>query len=136
MKQKLAFKIILRTKYFRLGYGIGSFLGGLFRCVLPLIKKGSIAAGKEILTQTSNFIDDVQHNKSVKHALKQRASETVSNLKRRAMNSMSGNGYIASKKLKSSHLLKSQRVAQTKIKLNRNRIKKPKKEKKTDIFSE
>lgn len=101
-----------------------------------MIKKGSIAAGKEILTQTSHFIDDVKQNKPAKQALKQRASETVSNLKRRAMNSMSGNGYISSKKIKTNHLLKSRREVQTQNNTIRKRKTKSKKKKLIDIFSE
>lgn len=111
------------------GYGIGSFLGGLFRSALPLLRKGSIAIGKELLTAGTNFIDDVQQNKSPKEALKQRSKETLSNLKIKAINTMKGNGYIGRDKLKNTHSTKVRRRVQSQNKILKN------KSKKIDIFS-
>lgn len=111
------------------GYGVGSFLGGLFRAALPLLKKGSLAVGKELLTAGTNFIGDVQSNKSAKESIKHRAGETVANLKKRALNTMSGDGYIGRNNLKNVHSKKKRRCVQVQ---NKN-IKK--KSKKVDIFS-
>lgn len=73
------------------GYGIGSFLGGLFRGVLPLLKRGGVAVGKEILNAGTNFITDLQNNMNPRDALNMRARETIENLKRKALY---GEGFI------------------------------------------
>ncbi|XP_065224228.1 uncharacterized protein LOC135848277 [Planococcus citri] len=41
------------------GHGIGSFLGGLFRGALPLLKSGARAVGKELLQCGINVLDDL-----------------------------------------------------------------------------
>lgn len=76
------------------GHGIGSFLGGLFRRVLPLlrkgvplIKKGAKAIGKEALRAGVNVATD---------ALKRRAEDKIDAL-------MSGSGYNTGKIARKSH---------------------------------
>lgn len=53
------------------GSGIGSYLGGLIRRLLPILRKGTIALGKEVINNGSKFImdlgDDVNLNKKVMH---------------------------------------------------------------------
>lgn len=63
------------------GYGVGSFLGGLFKSVLPILKRGGVAIGKEVLKNGTNFINDVENNANARTALTKRAKETVDNLK-------------------------------------------------------
>ena len=41
------------------GHGIGSFLGGLFRRVLPLLSRGAKAVGKETLRAGVNMAGDI-----------------------------------------------------------------------------
>lgn len=41
------------------GHGIGSFLGGLFRTITPLLKSGARAVGKEALKTGMNVLGDV-----------------------------------------------------------------------------
>lgn len=52
------------------GHGIGSFLGGLFRCVFPLLKSGSSALGNEILKSGANIISDISRNEPVEMVIK------------------------------------------------------------------
>lgn len=79
------------------GHGIGSFLGGLFRKVLPYLTKGVRAVGKEALRTGINVIEDVENNTPFKVALGNRLKESRGNLKRKAeekINSlMKGSGY-------------------------------------------
>ena len=75
------------------GYGVGSFLGGLFRHIVPLLKRGSIALGKEVLRSSADVVDDItENNLSLKDAVKKRGNEAVKNLKRKAVAKMSGAG--------------------------------------------
>lgn len=84
------------------GHGIGSFLGGLFRRVLPFLSKGARAVGKEALRAGINVIEDVENNTPWKEAIKTRLKESRRNLKRKATekisNLMRGSGYKASAK--------------------------------------
>ena len=81
------------------GHGIGSFLGSLYRAVLPLFKSGIKAIGKETLRSGFNILDDVSNkNVNFREALRNRSNETADNLKRKAMDKidrmmMSGSGY-------------------------------------------
>lgn len=124
------------------GYGIGSFLGGLFRSVLPLLKRGGVALGKEVLNSGANFIRDVENNVSARQAFNTRSRETLENLKRKAMY---GEGYKTGRKHKKRQLTPAIRVVKSKPKKRKIvRKKKPvlKKKKKStkrkkvaDIFS-
>src|ERR1700709_2830579 len=66
------------------GYGIGSFLGGLFRTVYPLLKKGTIALGSELLKTGASCISDMSRNEDPQQVFKKRGKEAVQNLSRRA----------------------------------------------------
>ena len=78
-------------------HGIGSFLGGLFRRVLPYLARGARAVGKEALRAGVNIIEDVENNTPLKEAIKSRFVESRSNLKRKAKEKigslMTGTGY-------------------------------------------
>lgn len=80
------------------GHGIGSFLGGLFRSVLPLLKRGAKAIGKEALRTGLHVIEDVSGNHvPFKDSLRKRVAESGENLKRKADEKiallMNGSGY-------------------------------------------
>lgn len=116
------------------GAGIGSFLSGLFRTLLPILKRGSIAVGKEILNSGTNFINDVSHNANPRTAFNTRAQEAITTLKRKAMH---GEGYKAAKTNRKRQLSATTQSVDTKL---RKITKKPTKGKKkstlsTDIFS-
>lgn len=134
------------------GHGIGSFLGGLFKTVLPILKRGGAAVGREVLKNGTNFLNDVQNNVNPQTALKNRARETVDNLKRKLMY---GEGFIGGhltkkrqlgvkpravkikknikkKKVKRNNKVKSKKVVKRKKKSGK---KKKYKKKNADIFS-
>lgn len=76
------------------GQGIGSFLGGLFRCVFPLLKSGSSAIGSEILKSGANIISDISRSESPNVALKKRGKEAINNLSSLMGEKMFGRGYM------------------------------------------
>ncbi|KAG8236360.1 hypothetical protein J437_LFUL016580 [Ladona fulva] len=68
-------EVFIETNYQK-GSGIGSFLGGLFRTVLPLFKSGARILGKESVRMGANVLGDVMHGKEpVKTILRRRAQE-------------------------------------------------------------
>lgn len=75
------------------GYGIGSFLGGLFRSVYPLLKKGSFALGSELLKTGASCLGDISRSEDPQEVFKKRGKEVVNNLSRRATDHMFGSGY-------------------------------------------
>lgn len=86
------------------GHGIGSFLGGLFRRVLPLLSKGAKAIGKEAIRSGMHIASDViDKDISLKEAFNARVRDSTKNLKRKAeekLNSImegSGSGYKIAK---------------------------------------
>jgi len=62
-------RVFVGSTYQR-GHGIGSFLGGLFRKILPYLGKGARAIGKEALRAGINVIEDVENNPPLKEAMK------------------------------------------------------------------
>ena len=89
-------RVFVGSPYQR-GHGIGSFLGGLFRKVLPFLSKGVRAVGKEALRAGINVIEDIENNTPFKEAVKSRFKESSGNLKRKAKEKitslMTGTGY-------------------------------------------
>lgn len=120
------------------GYGIGSFLGGLFRTALPLLRRGGIAVTKELLSGGTNFLNDIENNISPRSAFNNRASETVSNLKRKVMH---GEGFIPIGRAKKRHLGSVRRAVKTKRRVVKKKPKSQKKKKRVskkknyDIFN-
>lgn len=64
------------------------------RMVFPLIRSGGKAVGRELLNTTANILSDVggDDDVSFKTTLKSRGQEGFNNLKRKAVNKMSGGG--------------------------------------------
>lgn len=91
------------------GHGIGAFLGGLFRRILPFFGSAARAVGKEALNAGLNVMGDVVTNRvPIKEALENRLTESGLNLKRKAkekINSMMGSGYKKKRGRRSSHKL-------------------------------
>lgn len=59
-----------------------------------------MALGREIISCGSNVITDMEQDIPVKTAIKQRGAQTLSNLKRKVLNNMTGNGYNGIKRVK------------------------------------
>lgn len=94
------------------GHGIGSFLGGLFRRIIPLLKQGARTVGKEALRSGVNVANDIlDKGMQPREAFKTRLRESGVNLKRKAEekinNLMHGSGYKATKMRKLLHSLGS-----------------------------
>lgn len=75
------------------GSGIGSFLGGLFRSILPILKRSTAVVGAELLKSGANVITDLSHNEPPEAIIKKRGKETINNLSRIAGDHMFGSGY-------------------------------------------
>lgn len=84
------------------GHGIGSFLGGLFRSVLPLLSSGFRTVGKETLDAGIGLLSDMVNSRPMESSIKSRLKEASNNLKRKADEKidslMSGSGYKMSVK--------------------------------------
>ena len=83
---------------FQKGHGIGSWLGGLFRTVLPLLKSGATAVGKEAARAGAHVLADVVSGDHIADSAKRHAGEAVQNLKRKAASAMSGSGRAIKRK--------------------------------------
>lgn len=70
------------------GHGIGSFLGGLFRSVMPIIKSSASAVGKEALRSGVGFLGDVVKTGDARQAANTHLKEFTTGLKRRADNKL------------------------------------------------
>lgn len=124
-----------------LGYGIGSFFGGLFKHVLPLLKSTGVYLGRELVQGASSLLDTVEGKnmgepstarKGLKAILGSiNKSDTVSKIsgegyksasgvKRRAQSRKGKSAVSKAKKRKSkSRKRKSQTKAATRQKLKR-----------------
>ena len=90
------------------GHGIGSFLGGLFRSVMPILKSGATAVGKEALRSGVGFLGDVVTKGDARTAANTHLKEFTSGLKRRADGKLErvlqGRGAVAYKKRRVSRV--------------------------------
>lgn len=114
------------------GHGIGSFLGGLFRSVLPLLSSGAKAVGKEALHTGVGILSDMIKSQPLEESVKQRLKMASANLKRKADSKvdslMSGSGYKL-KRLTQRPIIASKTSQRrgTKNKINKRKV--------NDIFS-
>ncbi|KAG8235575.1 hypothetical protein J437_LFUL013125 [Ladona fulva] len=92
---------VYRGVSYQKGNGIGSFLGGLFRSVLPLFKSGAKALGRQAIRTGMDVIGDLTTGQEpVKAVLRRRFEEAGENLKTKAVNKiarLSGDGYTLKK---------------------------------------
>lgn len=113
------------------GNGIGSFLGGLFRSVLPLLTSGARVVGKEALNAGIGLLSDIASARPLKQSLQSRLKDVNSNLKRKADEKidslMSGSGYKNRRPFK--------KLAIRSKASKRKGVKKVRKENTKDIFS-
>ena len=80
------------------GSGIGSFIGAIFRKIVPYLSRGAKAVGKEAVRAGLNVLDDVAtEGVSFKDSINTRLRESGKNLKRKAEKKVSemmkGHGY-------------------------------------------
>lgn len=125
------------------GAGIGSFLGGLFRRILPVLRKGTVVVGREVINSGTNFIDDLRNNVTPQDAMKKRSKEAVVNLVKKAMNGGGYKGCKTTRKRQSTTTIQTSNTKRGKItKAKKPAVKKSKekavkkvKRKPEDIFS-
>lgn len=105
--------------------GIGSFLGGLFRAVWPIIKSGASTVGKETLKTAANILTDVSEQKNLKQAVSNRTKEGVTHLTKKFVNKMNGNGIKSATRTTGKRKRKqSSVITQTREKQSQNKKKK------------
>ena len=91
-------RIYIGAPYQRGHGGIGSFLAGIFRRVLPIFSRGAKAVGKEGMRAAMNIMSDVTtQNTPIRESFRTRLRESGDNLKRKAEEKldklMEGSGY-------------------------------------------
>ena len=62
------------------GHGFGNILGALARSAAPLLKRGALAVGKQLLKTGGRVLSDVSKGNKLKSSLKRRAKESVGEL--------------------------------------------------------
>ena len=97
------------------GSGIGSFLGGVYRYVIPFLKSSAKTVGKEALSTGLNIVSDIASCKEPQDAVRSRLRESIRNLKRKADDKfercMNGEGYQAKRRALPNNFLKTFGVA-------------------------
>lgn len=74
------------------GHGLGSFLGGLFRSVLPFLSSSARILGKEALTAGGNVLSDIAQGRQPMESVKRAAAEAGKHMVERLSSSMGGSG--------------------------------------------
>lgn len=95
------------------GYGIGSWLGGLFRTVIPFLRSGAAVVGREAARAGSHVLADVASGDNFADSFRSHAKQAVTNLKRKAAAEMSGNGIKRRKTRKRGQSTRRVRAAKT-----------------------
>lgn len=108
----------------------------MFRAVLPIMKKSSIALGEELIKSGRNVIKDVWKTGDLKTAQKQRGRQFVTNISNRVSDHMFGSGYsnvvgVRRKQLKRTTKRKKTRKAVKRTAKKRKTVKRKPKSKKT-----
>lgn len=100
------------------GAGIGSFLKGIFRQVLPFLKGGVKSLGEEVLKGGVGVLKDSLKGKSLKESLGLRMREAGGNLTEKAarkVESMVGGGRLKGRRRRRKHQSTSGRVTKRTI---------------------
>lgn len=98
--------VIFDGAIYQKGYGIGSFLSGLFRSVMPILRNTSLSLGRELVKGANMLLDGIEEKKtSVKNAVKEGAKTVLKNIQNPdPLAKISGGGYKSSlKKRKTAH---------------------------------
>jgi hypothetical protein len=85
---------------FQRGRGVGGFLSGLFRSVLPLLRRRGIALGKSLFSTGVDVLGDMQNDISLKSSYENRKVAALNKLKDSLI---TGNGYKNTRKRKLIH---------------------------------
>ena len=71
--------------HYQQGYGLGNILSAISKTVMPLIKSGAKAIGKQVLRSGVGFASDVLQGKNAKQAAIDRAKTASSSLLQQAV---------------------------------------------------
>lgn len=126
---------IYRGSVTQKGRGIGSFLSGLFRSVLPILRRGAHTVGREALRTGAHILGDIAENKPIGPSVRSRISNAGDNLKRKAehkIEAMAGAGFKPPKHRKPAQSSGAVQRRNTVRKLKKKRVPK---HKDADIFS-
>lgn len=122
--------VIYRGSVYQRGHGIGSFLGGIFRSIMPFLKTGAKTVGKVLLRSGAGFLGDLAEERPAKEAFNRRMKEAGGNLKRKAAGAlngmMSGSGSIKRRRTLKQKQTVAKRRTQT--------LSRVKKQRQSDIF--
>lgn len=119
------------------GNGVGSWLGGLLRKILPYVASGAKAVGKEALRAGARVVDDVTNNGvNLKEAFKTRARESRKTLRNKAADKLSemmkGDGY-KSRSRKRGRQSRKKRASGRTVSSKKRIVKKKVKKRKTTV---
>ena len=67
------------------GHGLGGIFRGLFRAATPMLKRGAIALGKQIIRSGGRVARDVAAGKNLKQALRHRSRQGLGEIIDRAV---------------------------------------------------
>ncbi len=109
------------------GYGIGSFLGGLFRACIPFLKRRGTAVGKQLFKSGIEVLGDMQENETFKNSFRKRKADIYEKVREAAV---TGNGYLKRQKLNTGQSSSENRP----IKTLKKKTKSKKRNLKKDIF--
>lgn len=99
----------------------GSFLSGLFRAVIPIVKKSTSALGQELLKSGVGVLNDVWRKGDLKTAQTRRGKEFISNISNRVSDHMFGGGLayptrVTVKRVQSKRTTKPRKTRKTTVK--------------------
>lgn len=141
--------VIFDGSIYQKGHGIGSFLSGLFRSVMPILRNTGLSFSRELIKGANSALDKIDQKKaSVKNAVKEGAKIMLNNIKNPdPLGKITGEGYKSTVKKKgASHSRKKRSKGTTKAVKRRKKSekgvgrrvknkKKTKKKKKTSTAS-
>ena len=104
---------VFRGAAYQKGHGIGSFLGGMFRTIAPLLKSGAKTLGREALRSGVGFLGDIAAGTTdPKQAAASRFKQLTGQLKHKADNKLdrvlSGGGGVKRRRITRTRKLRIQ----------------------------
>lgn len=90
--------------YYQRGYGIGGFLGGMMRGLMPILKSGFKMIAPHLLNSTSNILNDISGNNPTdfRTSVKNNGLDVLKNITSDVASRMRGGGGLAVRKRKRS----------------------------------
>lgn len=97
------------------GHGLGAILGGLFRFILPLFKRGAATVGQEAARAGSHILADIASGGvPLPESLRQHTREAGQNLKRKLGDVLTGSGIKRKCTARARQIKRGSRTVRTK----------------------